>query len=486
MGIFSKSMTPTMFFIVLSLFLISTSTHLQSYEEGFISVVMPHKGLDFAKDLLINKAVSSIIPLQLPDIEKSVKIPLVGKVHIFLSNMTIYSVNIGSSYVQTGETGIVLVASNATANMIMNWKYTYSTWLITISDSGGASVKIEGMEVGLTATINEQVGTLKLSVLNCGCDVRDISIKVDGGASWLYQGLVNAFQSNIESAVEGAVSKKIREGLTKLDSLLQRLPKTMQLNSVAALNVTVVDDPVLSDSSVEFELNGLFSTTDDKLTFNHYTKKSQASVFCQSEPKMVVISLHENVFGSGALLYFKENYLHWIVDKIPDLSILNTAEWRDIVPQLYKLYPDDDMNLNISVISPPTIKVVTNDIEATIHTDVTINVLDAGEVISVACISLVINASCSAEILRNNILAGIAKLKDFTLSLNWSKIGDLQMHLLQPILSNVLKTVVLPYVNLHIMRGFPLPLPHGFTLQNAEILSADSKIKVCSDVGFTA
>ena len=41
--------------------------------------------LDFAKDVLIDSVVSSFIPLQLPDIKKFVKIPLVGKVHIFSS-----------------------------------------------------------------------------------------------------------------------------------------------------------------------------------------------------------------------------------------------------------------------------------------------------------------------------------------------------------------------------------------------------------------
>ena len=75
--------------------------------------------LDFAKDMLIDKAVSSIIPFQVPDIKKFVKIPLVGKVHTFLPNISIYHVDIASSYVNTGELGIVLVASGATTNLSM-------------------------------------------------------------------------------------------------------------------------------------------------------------------------------------------------------------------------------------------------------------------------------------------------------------------------------------------------------------------------------
>jgi hypothetical protein len=71
--------------------------------------------------------------------------------------------------------------------------------------------------------------------------------------------------------------------------------------------------------------------------------------------------------------------MRWIVNKIPDQSLLNTAGWRFIIPQLYKKYPNDAMNLNISFSSPPAIRIAENDID----------VLDSSEVIPVACISLV-------------------------------------------------------------------------------------------------
>lgn len=48
--------------------------------------------------------------------------------------------------------------------------------------------KVEGMEIGLSLGLKNQQGSLKLSLLECGCYVKDISIHLDGGASWLYQG----------------------------------------------------------------------------------------------------------------------------------------------------------------------------------------------------------------------------------------------------------------------------------------------------------
>ncbi|XWS27795.1 hypothetical protein CRYUN_Cryun25bG0010800 [Craigia yunnanensis] len=482
----SKSMAHAISFIVFSFLFIPASTLVESNQEGFISAVISNKGLDFAKNLLIEKAVSSMIPLQLSDIEKSMKIPVIGKVHLGLSNIIIYSVDVASSSVETGDSGIVLVASGATANLSMDWRYSYKTWLvpIAISDKGSATVQVQGMLVGLNVAIINQEGTLKLLLLDCGCDVKDISIKVDGGASWLYQGIIDAFQGKIVSAVEDAIIKKITEGIIKLDSLLQSLPKQMQVNDFVALNVTFVDDPVLSNSSVELEANGLFTGADGIAVSNYYHKESQSFLSSKDSLKMVEISLHENVFESAASVYFDANYMHWTVDKIPDQSLMNTAGWRYIIPQLYEQYPDDDMNLRIAVTSPPIIRISDHDIDTTIYADLIIEVLNSGEVVPVACISLVIRASCSAEIYRNN-LTGSIRLVNFTASLKWSNIGNLHMHLIQAAMSTILKTFFMPYLNLHLRKGFPLPLPKGFLLQNAEIIWLDSRVTVQSDLSFT-
>ncbi|KAL3733416.1 hypothetical protein ACJRO7_022870 [Eucalyptus globulus] len=432
-------------FVVLPLLLSPASTQVLADEEGFISILVSDKGLDFAKDLLVHRAVHSIIPLQLPQIERYVKIPLVGRVHVVLSNISIDGVEIDSSYVKTGEGGIVLIASGATANLSMNWQYSYSTWLvpIPISDEGSAFVQVKDMEVGLTLDLKDLGGTLKLSVQECGCYVEAISIKIDGGSSWLYQGVVGAFQGKIVSAVEEAIPQKITEEILKLDALLQDLPKKIPVGDVASLNVTFVSDPVLSSSSIDFEVNGLF-TAEDQIFASKYPHRPQTtSVTCSGANEMIKISLHENVLNSASLVYFNADYMHWLVDKIPDQALLNTAGWKYIVPQLYKLYPNDDMDLNISVI----------------------------------------NASGSAHILRNN-LAGSIRVEHLSAFLKWSNIGNLHMLLVQTVMSTVIKTVVVPYVNLHLMSGFPLPLPHGFALGNARIRYADSGILICSNVSY--
>lgn len=81
--------------------------------------------------------------------------------------------------------------------------------------------------------------------------------------------------------------------------------------------------------------------------------------------------------------------MQWSLNEVPDQSLLNTAGWRFIVPQLYKKYPNADMSLNISLPSPPVIRISENQIFATMDIDLIINVVEAGELIPVACITMV-------------------------------------------------------------------------------------------------
>ncbi|XP_012080676.1 putative BPI/LBP family protein At1g04970 isoform X2 [Jatropha curcas] len=344
--------------------------------------------------------------------------------------------------------------------------------------------KVEGMQVGITLGLENRNGTLRSSLIDCGCYVKDISIKLDGGASWLYQGMINAFEGHIGAAVENAITKELHKGIPKLDSFLQSLPKAIPVDDNASLNVTFVKDPSLSNSSIGFDINGLFTARKKIPVLNNEYKNSQPSVFCADPSKMLGISLDEAVFNSASALYYNAKFMQWIVDKVPDQYLLNTAGWRFIVPQLYKKYPNDDMNLNISLSSPPSIRVSEHNIDAIVYADLIIDVLEADQVIPVACISLEIHGSGIVRI-SGNKLGGSLKLNDFSMSLKWSNIGNLRLNFIQPVIWTLIQTVFLPYANAQLRQGFPLPIIHGFTLKNAETTCSSSKITVCGDVEFT-
>ncbi|PKA60333.1 Putative BPI/LBP family protein [Apostasia shenzhenica] len=478
------------FLLFLSLISNSASSPLQSHDEGFISAVVSEKGLVFVKDLLVDQAVKSLTPLRLPDIDKSVKIPLIGSVHVSISNITLYRINVSSSTIRLGDAGIAIVASGANASLSMQWRYSYSTWVlvpIELFDEGSAFVQVEGMEVDLTIRMENQGGALALNATQCSCNMEDMTIKLDGGASWFYQGFVIAFDDHIRSAVETAITKKITEGIRKLGSLLRALPKEIDFGGIAALNVTFVDDPVIGNSSIGFDIDGLFVPSNSEIVSSYLYGESHDlvySVHCRDPSKMLGISVDEAVFNSASMVLFEEGLFHWIVDKVPDQSLLNTASWKYIIPQLYRRYPNDEMQLNVSLASHPSIKVTSKNIVAIVFSDVIIEVLDGDEAIPVACISVDFSVSGVAGISKDNKIVSKAVLKDFSLTLKWSKIGNFHMFLVQGVMRIFLHTVVMPCLNSHLSKGFPVPVIRGLAIENAQILTSSSTIVLCFDVAF--
>ncbi|XP_047167487.1 putative BPI/LBP family protein At1g04970 [Vigna umbellata] len=442
---FRKRITMTPFLVLLLLASSLNHGYAQFHpnNEAFISLSITQNGLDFVKELLVNKAISSLIPLQLPNIEKTSKIPVVGNVYMVLSNITIYHIYVPSSSVKPGETGISITASGVTCDLSMNWYYSYSTWLVPveISDRGRAEVQVRKV--------------------------------------------VDAFEEKIGSAVENAITKKLTKGISRLDSYLESLPKEVPVDDHTSLNVTFVNDVLLSDSYVGFETNGLFIERNPSVPIlDLYHNNLKLPILCTNSSKMVGITLDEAVFNSASALYYDAKFMHWIVDQIPDQSLLNTAGWRFIIPQLYKKYPNHDMNFNISLSTPPVVEISNQKAGAITIVDMTIDVLEEDKVIPVACISLVIQATGALKISGNNLVGDI-RLNDFQMSLKWSKIGNLRMYLIQPVVWTLIETVFLPHANTRLNKGLPLPIIHGFILQNAEIILSTSRLAVCSDVAFT-
>ncbi|KAJ8426673.1 hypothetical protein Cgig2_030092 [Carnegiea gigantea] len=259
-----------------------------------------------------------------------------------------------------------------------------------MKEKNGKLKMVEGMQAGLTFGLRNEGGALKLSFLECGCFIRDLDIKVEGGTAWLYHWyqFVEAFVGQIKSAVETTITKKLEEGFLKLDSFLQSFPREIPVDDVASLNVTFISDPVLCNSSVALEINGLFTQRDQSRNAKLYKERFR-TLSCDDPSKMIGISIDEAVFNSASILYFEAGYLQWILDKIPDQALLNTAGWRFIIPQLYKKYPNDDMNLNVSLASPPVLQVSRQKIDVSMNVNFIIDVLEGGEVMPVACILLV-------------------------------------------------------------------------------------------------
>lgn len=124
---------------------------------------------------------------------------------------------------------------------------------------------------------------------------------------------IDGFSNHIRTSVENAITKKILEGVLKLDSFLRNLPKKIDLDSVAAMNVTFANDPIFKRSSVEFDIDGLFIPSDEIVVPRDMLLGDiKFALPLGSSSKMLWISLDEDVFNSVSALYFKVCWKHLI------------------------------------------------------------------------------------------------------------------------------------------------------------------------------
>ncbi|MCO5614974.1 hypothetical protein L7F22_069260 [Adiantum nelumboides] len=110
-----------------------------------IWVTLAQRGLDYLKDVLLTQVLDAISPFPLPDITKTTNIPFVGEVSLSFTNVTLVHAKVPSSTVALGDTGIIVQALNAAANLTLSWRYDYrNIWLPgPVSDFGGAEIKVQ-------------------------------------------------------------------------------------------------------------------------------------------------------------------------------------------------------------------------------------------------------------------------------------------------------------------------------------------------------
>lgn len=89
---------------------------------------------------------------------------------------------------------------------------------------------------------------------------------------------------------------------------MQILPKQISLDKTAALNVSFIGNPVLTSSSIAISINGLFTEINEVLVSHDYKKGFKVSSACGGLPKMIKVSIHENVFDSASLVYFNVSF----------------------------------------------------------------------------------------------------------------------------------------------------------------------------------
>ncbi|GIQ80216.1 hypothetical protein KIPB_000977 [Kipferlia bialata] len=317
----------------------------------------------------ISKAAVQAIPMlcdaitqvQLDDINTVMNL-IIAKVDLSLTEIdgefaTVE--NVGFSTIPS-EDAVQLVIDDISMRFSFNWSYEQEEWPYT-HDHGTGTLDIAGTSytTALQSYMDEECGVPQFECLKYTMDLGKVTINLDGGASALYQMVIDTLINLVESLFEDTLEDMLQE--VAMDSINHAFMHTDYLYHM-------VDSPALSlderftnkfaiyEDWLQVTLTGYFYPESVGHLWNGRTlpagplpgKRTNADIqiFCGR-------SLHQSAFEAHQ---YEEDYVCPIdySDASPyTQSILTTAALGSVAPGLYQQYPDQSLSVTYTSTETP-------------------------------------------------------------------------------------------------------------------------------------
>ncbi|KAI5622995.1 lipopolysaccharide-binding protein, partial [Silurus asotus] len=381
-------------------------------------------------------------------------------------------------------TGVSLSIGDAFINLHGNWRVKY---LKIIKDSGSFDLAVSGLSISATIGVTgDETGRPMVSSVNCAASVGQVEIKFHGGASWLY----NLFKDYIDKALRSALQKQIcplvTEVIDDINPHLKTLNVLAQVDKYAEIEYSMVESPLISDSSIDLSLKGEFYNIgqhkEPPFTPTPFTLPSQ-------DDNMLYIGLSAFTLNSAGFVYYNAGVLSlYVTDDMIPSSIpfrLNTKTFGTFIPQIAKQYPGLMMKLLVKAVKEPDLSFEPNNVTVQASSTITAYAIQPNATLTPLFI-LNVNASVSAKIYVSGMkLAGDVTLDGMDMTLGTSYVGPFQVKSLDSVFKMVLNAVVIPTLNAYLKQGYPLPAIGKMNLVNTQLQILKDYVLIGTDVQFT-
>jgi hypothetical protein len=440
-------------------------------DELGIRVAITDKGLKYVSQVavpILEKQLSSVtipdVPFDMDGFEGS------------LSAITCKNFAIGTMVLNANADPAASVALDATDVALScnaKWKYKLKVWPHVPKGDGSVDISIgDGSAFSGTVGLNNNTGLFtSLSLPACTSNVKVSNLHFHGGISGdilnLFKSLIT---STIEKEVNGQVCSAIKTALVT-DANPQLAKPPADYLACTVLGKSVVCDVSLaqqpSSSTPPIPVPAL-PVPDPTAAPTH-----EILIMIDMTPINYVLYV---VWDAGILDLIVTS------DMIPSNfpQILNTSNFNDIAPGMFKKWPNLGMQLEINVTSAPLFQVITTDsnhnhtaLTATLQTDIIFQVLDPDTGLENAFdVHCPFTASVEVDVMALNnqqsINASLHAL-DCTLSLVNTNVGNVSLDQLQGLVSLVVDLVE-PMINKKLSNlTIPIPTFGSVNLTNSEI-----------------
>ncbi|KAM3839337.1 bactericidal permeability-increasing protein-like [Vipera latastei] len=442
------------------------------------------KGLDYACQQGVATLQKDLPAITLPEFSGSYRVKVIGNVDYRFYGLNIRRFELPHSTIEPmpGQ-GVRVSIGNALAEMTGRWQLK-KRWL---KDSGSFELEVDGISISVGLKLgSDGAGRPTVTTLDCNAHISNVNIDISGKWEWLY----NLFESQVESAFKTAMESKICEIVrtsvnSKLQSHLQSLPVTTNIDNTSSIDYSLVGPPVATSDCVDVDLKGKFFST---------AQRSPAPFpppplsFAVDPDRMVQFAISTYFFNTAGQVYYQAQSLtSWIVDDMVPQEIkirLNTLSFEPFIPQIKKLYPSMPMKLRVSPSSAPSLSISPESVSLTPSVDIqAFAILPNSSLAPLFLIGVSTSVSAHVEVNSTRIFGNL-KMGRMRFSLKHSDVGFFSVQLLESLVNFLTASILIPQMNARLAEGFPLPLLDHLELSNPVLQAHQDFLVFASDVRY--
>ncbi|XP_063154631.1 bactericidal permeability-increasing protein-like [Candoia aspera] len=476
-------------FRIFALLLLSFSMPSSEGATGGLKFQITQKGLEYAKEVVMEMLLSQLKKEQIEDKNSSYKVPPLGDVFFSLSNINISRLQVKDSAVGFAEgTGLKLAIQNAQIVFHSNWviKSLFG------QDSGTAEIRIDQLSLFAVLGLDMDDGGRPLvQCTRCHSNIRDLDIKFSGPKSQLYNLISFALKGILIFDVKKEVCSELKKSVDNLAQHLRSIKFLAQIDSIAGIDYSLVSKPDIAEVRCNLDFKGEF----------FLVKKPHRSPFLPTpfflpnqSSSMIVLGISDFLVNSAAFTYFagKKLQVNYTDKKIPK-SVpfrLNTNNIGLLLPELKKQFPGMPMEMHLAAWKEPRLRFRPWGLEATVlgRAEAFV-VLPNSSLVSVFMLNIDCNFTGQVFLEGDNSGNSIAKIRgsvvlnSLRLSQEWSRIGEIQVYFLEKLLK-IAGQVALSRVNRKLREGMMLPRVYGASFVDPEVTMHEGYMLIKTDLHY--
>jgi lipopolysaccharide-binding protein len=457
-----------------------------------LQIRLSQPGLNYAAGVAVDVLAKSVLQLKIPDQHGSTDIK-VGKVSYDVTNIRVTNfIKPGTTVSINPDQGLTWRLSNAGVSVHGNWHYKYRLLFIVIQDSGSFDGDVSGASLTESITLGQDpTGHPTIASTGCQCNINSVSIRLHGGASWLYNLFIgnvegplrNSLQSQICTAAQNAINQNARQQLATL-------PIEFTIDNKWLFDYRLTSPPAFKAGFVDSFHKGEFF-------FKGETAEApfQADAFpVTAGDQMLTILVSDYILKTMGYVLYKHDILKYNLTKndLPpdERGFLNTtctsvACFGFLIPQAGKAFPNASAELEMFASSYPTATISSTDIQGNFAGIIAYRArLSNGSLVPMfrTKVSAVVNLDVT---LNNMVLRGNLTKLTPTIQVVETQIGPIPDFILNGVFNLAAKLFIIPGLNAIGQKGIPIPSIKDVQFSNTKLEKDNHCLRISTDVRYS-